>query len=418
MLRPPSIPTVGLVVLCAPLAAQVDPPQPPPADLGAELKALRQRIDELEDQQARMADRIGGRALVQAYSARSLDFGGHVTSMFSYMHGGGQDVVGHTVSLAELYVKAEIDEHWSVFVTPGFYTFHGALIDNPITAAAGDPLFQADDVTEAGVFLSRLVAQWQASDLLRVQAGIVGSPHGTTNREYFIPARTIGQGSLHTRIFLSNQLYPQIVEGVRCSGKLDLPVTDAWLEYDAYFGTQPDDPTDGIGGGRLAWVAGNVGLSFAANYGRGTRQPASDPSTNFGVLQSPFPSRVFAGRDYEFVGLDLDWRKGSAVVKGEAYLSRESGFADQRAASFEASWFFTSSVAASYRFDYYDAGSDLAPLAVPPAILPRGIATEHVAGLCYSPHAAVRLRLDFHHLELPRSDAAVNYLNLSWSLSF
>ena len=50
--------------------------------------------------------------------------------------------------------------------------------------------------------------------------------------------------------------------------------------------------------------------------------------------------------------------------------------------------------------------------------LPRGIATEHVVGVCFNPNDSVRLRLDYHHGLLPRTEDTVDFLNFSWSISF
>ena len=108
----------------APIAAAQNP------DVAEELKALRERIDEIEDMQFDQADRIGDRALVQAFNARNLDFGGHVTSLFTHMDGENGTDTGHLVSLVELFVKAKLDDHWSLFASPGFYTFNGGLLDN------------------------------------------------------------------------------------------------------------------------------------------------------------------------------------------------------------------------------------------------------------------------------------------------
>lgn len=414
--------TIALTVCALAAAPSLALAQDPDAVQKA-LQDLRSRVEELEEQQARTAERLGSRAVVQSYTARSLDLGGHVTSLFTHMRGENDSETGHVVSLAELFLRAQIDDHWSLFATPGFYTFHGSLLDDPTTPTTGDPSFTTADTSQADTFLSRAYGEWKASDLFVVQGGIVGSPHGTTNREYFIPARTIGQANLHTRVFLANQLYPQNLAGARVSGKLRLGDGVDMLEYDAYFGTEDDSPSDGIGGVRLAYVFGDLGLSIAANYGRGTREGLSPAEilTNVGVLQSPFPSRFNGGRDYEFVGIDVDWRQGSFIVKAEAYLSAESQFDDQRALSLECSWFVQPELALSYRFDYYDSGSDLVVVSLTPFTTveaPRGHCTEHVVGLCYDPCPSVRLRLDLHHNELPNTSDTVDYLNLSWSLSF
>lgn len=395
----------------APMVLAQDP------DLSKEVAALRARLDELEEQQTKTAERLGSRAPVAAFSADAIDLGGHLSSFFTHMRGDGGDATGHLVSLFELFVKAQVDEQWSVFATPGFYLFNGALLDNPATPQAGsDPAFTADDSTQVRTFLARLQAEWEPSDLLQVRGGIVGSPHGTTNREYFIPARQIAQASLHTRFFLGNQLYPQQVVGAAVAGRIPIGSSGNRIDYDAYFGSEPDSADDGIGGARLAYVWGESGLSVAANYGRGTREVTSDPTTNFGVLQAPFPLGRFAARDYEFVGLDVDWRLGSLIHKTEVYSSREEGFADQFAASTETSWFVTPQWAVTYRFDYYDPGSDLSPLLS--AVAPQGHATEHVVGICFDPTDGVRLRLDGHHLRLPQSDETVEFYNFSWSVSF
>ena len=268
-----------------------------PAQVQKELKALKARVDEIEDQQSKISERVGDRAIVQAYTARSLDFGGHMSSLFTYMHGDGGSATGHMVTLLELFLRAQIDDHWSLFATPGFYTFNGALLDNPATVSIpGDPTFTPDDSAQAKTFLSRVYGQWKLGDSLQVQGGIVGTPHGTTNREYFIPSRTIAEASLHTRYFMGNQLYPQVVEGVRASGKYTLGDTGNWLDYDAYVGVQSDSPADALYGARLGHVFGDLGLTIAANVGAGTRAGSLTPTTNSAlsvvVAGLPSPSMV------------------------------------------------------------------------------------------------------------------------------
>ncbi len=412
-----------MFALAATAFAQEPPAAPPDQDVKKALAEMRERVDELEDQQAELLDRIGSRAVLQAYTARDLDLGGHVSSLFSYMHGDDRSRFGHVVTLLELYLKAQLDDEWSLFATPGFYVFNGGLLDDPTTPMQSDPTFIADDSSDASLFIARMAAQWHHSDALEVTGGVIGTPHGTTNREYFIPARTIAQGSLHTRVLLNNALYPQQVVGVRAAGKHALSDSGR-IEYDAYFGVQDSAPDRPLGGVRFSYEFIDIGLSFAANYGLGRRsgQSGIDLLTNVPVLQSPFPSEFNGARGYEFGGLDVQWRLGDFVSKTEFYSSGEDGYLDQRAASTEFTWFALPKLGISYRFDYYDRGSDQVVVAVSPTIvtmpLDVGHATEHVVGLCYDPRPSVRLRLDMHHLLLPRSDDAVDSLNLSWSLSF
>ena len=407
-----------LLLLAAPLLRGQDPA------LQQAIEQLRQRVADLEEQQARTAERLGDRALVQSYTARSFDLGGHVTSLFTHMRGERDTATGHVVSLLELFLSVKVTERWSAFATPGFYSFNGALLDDPSTpGSASDPLFTKADTSETSSFLPRLHVQWQNSDELQLQGGIVGSPHGTTNREYFIPARMLGQGSLHTRVFLANQLYPQHLAGLRAAGKLRPGDGATMFAYDAYFGSEDDSADDAIGGLRLAWQPGDCGLSIAANYGRGTREglTPAESLTTVPVLQSPFAADFNGGRDYEFVGLDIDLHTEQLLATVEIYASRENGYDDQRAASAELTWFPIQQLGLTYRFDYYDRGSDQQIVSVSPfttVVAPLGIATEHVLGVCYDPDPSVRLRLDFHHGLLPRSDEQVDFVNLSWSVRF
>lgn len=400
----------ALPTLALPSAASAQDP------VKTELQALRQRIDELEDQQATLSEKVGSRALAQSYSAQSFDFGGHVSSLFSHIEGESSSDTGHVVSLVELFLKAKIDDDWSLFASPGFFTFNGALLDNPASPAAGDPLFTPATATTEELFLSRAYAQWKHSDQLVVQGGVVGSPHGPTNREYFIPARTIAVSNLHTRIFLANQLYPQYLQGVKASGTF-LMEGGNMVTYDAYFGSQPDSAADAMSGARLAYTFGDLGLTFAANYGRGTREGTTTPTTNFGYLQSPFAASANRTRDYEFAGIDVDWRSGAWISKTEAYYSAEDNLADKRAFSTEWTYFVTPMWGLSYRFDYFDGGADLTFLPTP-AVRDLGHSTEHVVGVCYNPNASVRLRLDIHRNNLPNTSDTVDFVNLSWSVSF
>ena len=416
-----------IVLLISTLNAHASAQEPGAAaedqDLRQALGEMRARVDELEEQQAKLTERLGSRAVLQAYTARDLDLGGHVTSLFSAMHGDDRSRAGHVVSVVELYLKAQLDEDWSLFATPGFYLFNGGLLDDPATPTRRDPSFIADESSEASVFLARMEAQWHHSDALSLSGGVIGTPHGTTNREYFIPARTIALGSLHTRALLENALYPQQIVGLRAAGKHVLSETGR-MEYDAYLGVQDSAPDRALFGLRLAYEFTELGLNVAANYGSGRRSGRSgfDLLTNVPAFQSPFPPQFNGARDYGFVGLDVQWRLGDFVSKAEFYQSAEDGYLDQRAASTELTWFALAHLGISYRFDYYDRGSDQVVVATSPSIvtmpLDVGHATEHLVGLCYDPCPSVRLRLDFHHLLMPRSDAVVDSVNLSWSLSF
>jgi len=118
----------------------------------------------------------------------------------------------------------------------------------------------------------------------------------------------------------------------------------------------------------------------------------------------------------QFGGVDIEWNNGDLSGKTEAYYSAERDVRDQRAFSTEWSWFVSPQWAATYRFDYYDAGADLNLFAL--AVVPLGHATEHVLGVSFNPNGSVRLRVDLHHLLLPNTDDTIDFVNFSWSISF
>lgn len=418
--RPLSNRSIVVVVTAAWLAPFLCAQDP---ELARTVEELKKRVEELEDHQAELLESAGGRALVQAYTAKGLDIGGHETSVFASIHGSGGSNTGHLVSLCEFYVKATVSDDWSVFLAPGFYVYNGAFLDDPATGTVGDPGFTSDLSADSHTIISKLQAEYRYSDLLRVRGGVIGTPHGTTSREYFIPSHLYGVGSLHTRLYLENLLFPQQVDGICASG---VAATSDWnrVEYDAYAGFADELPDRWMGGARLAYVFGELGLTVSAEGGLGTRpgRSGADLLTNVAYLESPFPSNFNTQRDYRFGGATAELRSGPLVNKTEAYYSAENGYGDQKAFSTEWTWFVHEKLGLSYRFDYYDRGSDEFVTGISPtittALAPTGHATEHAFALVYDPLSTVRFRLDYHHLLLPNSSEAVDFVNFGWSVSF
>ena len=377
----------------------------------ARLGELERRLAEQEEHNAELEERIGSRAALQSYSARSVDLGGHLSALWTGFHGRDGTSVGNYAALLELYLKAQVDEHWSLFATPGFFTASGISFVDP-----DEPVFGRLDRSEAvdfAVLMTRAYAEYHAGDALRWRAGVIGTPHGTINREYFIPSRITGLTPLMTRLFTGNQLYAQMLIGTSLSGSVPIGAAGGnELQYEAYFGSETNDSDDPEGGARLGLRLDDPGATVAVNWGRGRRSSFTD-LTGFPVQFNtpiaghfPWPSASDTRHAYEFVGVDLDVRKGDLQLQAEAYHSREAGGEDHKGAFLQPTWFFTPGFAISYRFDYFDTGAD------------RGHATEQVLTLLHDASANVRLRLDFHHMELPASDASLQFLNFSFSTSF
>lgn len=402
-MRIPSL-TPSLLSCCAVLVG-VLPAQEERED--ERYKELLERIEELEAITADLEHKQSSTGPVHTFSAERISLGGHLTSVFTHIRAEDGNETGHAVTLAELFLTAEITDRLSVFVTPGFtHLTPPAYINNR------HPNLNASD-SLSDVLLARAYGEFRYHPLLNVQAGIIGTPHGITNREYFIPSRRLTSSNLHTRIFLDNMLYAQHLVGVKLSGQRLLGEHGTRsLGYDLYLGSEHADPNGSEWGLHVSHRWNDLGLSLAANYGHGGRESFSDlngglpTAFNVPILSSPFPGVSNVRNSYDFAGLDLDWRGERASLRLEAYRSWEEGQEDRKAFSVMPGFQLRDDTGLSYRFDYFAAGQGL------------GIATEHSLGIYYDYRPQARLRLDLAHQELPNSADAVDYLVLSFSLSF
>ena len=391
-----------------PLMAQ----DPTTAELAETIQELQERIDELEELALETDERVGSRALWSAFGAKSVDLGGHVTSVFTHLEGDDASETGHFTTFLELFFKIQLDEKWSVFMAPGF------LVDNfPNQTNPRVPAISNDNPTSS-VFLARAYLEYQQSEAFGVQVGLIGTPHGIVNREYFVPSRLVGQGPLHVRQFLTNQLYAQLFTGAKASGRLNLDdkANRAFI-YDAYVGVETVNPNEVFTGGRAGYRIEDLGLEVAFNYSHGTRQTFAELNPTLiglfplgvNALQSPFPSQPPTRGSYDVFGFDIDWRKNQWVSKIELYATAEENAQDKRVMSYQLSYFWTPQIATTYRFDYFDFGYNL------------GVAREHLVSLMYSPIEAVRFRLDAHRQQLPNVGPGADdltFVNLSMSASF
>ncbi|HLQ37841.1 MAG TPA: hypothetical protein VK348_08575 [Planctomycetota bacterium] len=403
-----------LVLVVGPLLRGQEPAAPPPAPQGQQqleqkVQALEKRIEELEASSLELNERVGSRALLQSYSAQSLDLGGHLSSLWSVVRGKDGTDAGSYATLLELFLKARLAPEWSVFATPAFFNANNISLIDP-----HDPTFSRIDRTapvDFGVLLLRAYAEYEPSDEFHLRAGIIGTPHGVINREYSIPSRITGITPMMTRLLTSNLLYPQVMVGTAASGNLHVGSNDA-VEYDVYYGAETDDPDSPGGGARLGYRFGDLGLTVAADWAHGHRASFTEvtglpAAFNLPVgAQFPFPSFASTRRSYDLFGIDFDLRHGDFWLQAEGYHSAESGTEDKTGVYIQPTWYLLPKWGVSYRFDYFNPGEGL------------GIATEHVFTTLFDPQKNVRLRLDLHHMELPHSHDALDFVDFSFSLSF
>ncbi len=379
-----------------------------------QLEESNSRLDELEELTFEALDRMGSRAQVQAFSAESLDFGGHTTVAWIGLNGDHGTAGGHFVSFTELMIRAKISEEFALFTTPGFLYRSGVGLSGLGTPSStpGEPSVDYSRTSsQTTATLPRAQLEYSYSDALRVKMGVIGSPHGIINREYFVPTRNILQSPYLNRLFSVGILYPLILIGADVHGRLPVG-TDSQnaIAYDLYLGVEQHDPSDPKAGMRLAYEIDDIGLSVGVHGGTGRRatfNSVTGLNPVFNVASNPtFPFPVYpsVSSRYNFIGIEADWRSGPWVLKSEAYYSGEEGVSDREGYYVQPTYFLTPEWGVSYRSDYFNPGD--------------GHATEQVLGISFDPNESVRLRLDTHHTELPNSSDSVQSLVFSFSASF
>ncbi len=378
-----------------------------PGPLEKKIRDLEQRIDDLEELSADTDLRLGSRAIVRSYSAQSIDLGGELSSLLVHARGEDANVTGIWVTFFELYIRAQLDEDWSLFAVPGFYRLNPINLSNPRR-----PSLLNESPTDRNLILSRAQLEYRHDDSLIVNAGIIGTPHGVINRDYFIPTRILALTPLMIRPFGANVMFPTIINGARAGGRMRIDEEGHHhFKYGGFAGFEPRDSADLEFGLRAAYEADDIGLEVGANFGHGRRNTHAratlqPPTKNIPTMFFPYSAYSPTRNSYDYKGIDLLWRKGAFTVKSVAMLGREAGSEDRKSLYFQPSWRVNDRVALSYRFDYYDPGHRL------------GHTKEHVLGVAFDPTQNVRLHFDFHNVDLPKSRDTIQYYLLAFSLSF
>jgi hypothetical protein len=186
------------------------------------------------------------------------------------------------------------------------------------------------------------------------------------------------------------------------------------VQYEAYAGFSREEADEPEFGARLGWYQAESRLNVAANWGRGHR-PATDnpafpvpgvPALPQPGMYFPFPLIDSPAHDYQFAGIDVDWRSSELWLQAEAYRSWEVGLEDRQGVWVQPTWWIGHGFGLSYRFDYFDIGMNV------------GHATENVFSLVFDPNESVRLRIDYHHVEMPGSPDTSDIINFSFSAGF
>ncbi len=343
---------------------------------------IRRLLENLQEQVLELEERVGDRAQVRAFDARSFDIGGFASQTLALIDSDKGRRAAFDLGQFELMVKAEIDDRWSAFTLLEFR--REAKIDE------SDPSNLSFGALKNEAELELYSVAYEHSDSLRIRLGRFITPHGIINIEHFHPTllhipypRFMRQGREAT-------IFPRFTIGMQAGGSWRPAASSRnRFQYDIYTGSSKKEPGRWIGGARMAWEETGWGTALGVNAGFGRHTEGA----GFG--------------DYRFLGLDFLIDQESLLWKSEYYYSFERnrenriGFYSQPALRLGKGWI------AFYRYDVSDPGQGRPDL------------TEHVVGLNFLPDPLVRLRLSASWMNWDRpTDQQAAILRFSATISF
>ncbi len=345
------------------------------------------RIDDLEDVVVDVDERVGTRAVVKAFDAKSLDIGGFLLSTMTAADGEGGSSASFNRLVFELLVRAQLTDDFSVFVAQAFtreasptFTDPGARLTPDFNLKAGAPTPIA-------------WANYRMSDAFNIRLGKWVSPHGIVNVEHFPAILLDTEQPQFLRPFSGQTIFPNFQTGLQIHGKKPMGAGgSSELSYNVYVANFSGNQDDFNFGGRIGYKFGDTGFTAGINGSIGQRVEG-------------IPS------DYEMAGFDLLYDKGAILWKSEIFATNEENSANRLAYYTQPAYRINDQWTAFYRYDYLDLG----PL--------MGDRREHVAGIVYDPIPNVRVRgtTTFRHFgaaSLGFEQANVRLYQISTTLSF
>lgn len=347
-----------------------------------------ERLEQVESTVVSIEDRVGSRALVSAFDAKSLDVGGFLHQTFTYIDGEDANSASFNRTVFELLLRAQLNDRVSAFLAQAFARESA----DPFSNAAGGTREQPNFISGGtGTETVLAWANYRVSDAFNVRVGRLISPQGIVNIEHFPAVLLDPEQPQFLRPFGGDTLFANFTTGVELHGQKFFDKNRlSWHTYGGNFAGNGDEL---IYGARGAWTFGDSGITLGANYNGGERKQAGSG-------------------EFDVYGADIKIDRGWFELTGEVFASDESSpTLDNRTA-----WYLQPAVrfakdwTAFYRYDFLDNGRR------------EGDSVENVLGLTYKPLPTLHLRAsltfkDFDRgLTLPEADARI--FQMSGTLSF
>jgi len=349
-----------------------------------EVEEQSARIDELEDMLLDVDEKVGSRAVINAFEAESLDFGGFLHSTFTYVDGEDGSATAFNRNIFEILIKANLDEYWSAFIAQAFIRQSEINFDD--IGDRRDPSFAFTSVSPQVIAW----ANYRHNDALNVRFGRFITPQGIINIEHFPAVLLDPEQPQFLRPFGGQTIFPNFVDGLQLHGTKFL-ASNNQLQYAAYTSNFVGNADDLVYGGRIAHTWSNQGVTAGLNVVTGDRTAGVDA-------------------DYSVLGLDFHIDKGRLLWKSEWYVTDEEVGGDRTAWYVQPAWRLTPKLTAFYRYDFLDNGGTT------------GDTIENVIGVNFTPINGVRLRGILTHRDFEAgtgvSSAEALIYQLSATISF
>ena len=382
--------------------------------LKSQYEELSERISAQEDLTQELDERVGSRAIVHAFDAMALDFGGFLHSAFTHIHGDQGSASSFDRLTFEILLKAQFSRRFSAFFAQAFVRESNLRFTD--TFQRTSPGF---GFSGSGGVKTPLVIAWanyMQSDNFNIQIGRYITPFGIINIEHFPAILLDTEQPQFLRPFSGDTLFPNFITGAQVHGKLFLG--EDMLQYNLYTGVYSGStPEQFYGGVRVGYTLGAFGTTVGLNLGTGKRslRPTAPDTTT-----------VSKNATFYMYGVDLLIDKGPILWKNELFFTDEDKGAGGNRIGFytQPAYRATDQWIVFYRYDFLNDGNlQVVPAGGGPRVHTPGNSTEHVLGLNYLPVPNVRLRVtatwkEFSsgRLGAPKADAQI--FQLSGTFSF
>lgn len=344
-----------------------------------------ERMDEIEEVVFELDDKVGGRALVKAFDAVSLDIGGFLHSAFTVVDGADSSAASFNRQVFEFLARAELGPKWSAFLAQAF--IRESDINFIDAEGRRDPSFTI--ATKSPTVIGW--ANYSHNDALNFRLGRQITPHGIINIEHFPALLLDSEQPMFLRPFGGQTMFPNFVTGLNVHGKIFTGFGGkGMVQYNVYAGNFAGTAEDIHYGGRIGYALGDTGFTVGANIGGGDRSAVADA-------------------DFHLYGFDLFYDKGRLSIKSEVFFTDEEIGGNRFAVYAQPAWRIDDKWTAFYRFDFLDDGKG------------SGDRIENVIGLAYRPIPNTHLRgiVRFMHFDdegvLRSADAQVYQLLATFS---